>query len=116
MPVNADVAIRIDITFNSGALNSGPKNELTLEEWNTIECVYAGTFIPTGNTLNNVTDYAAQYWTSDVDPNNSNQALTWNISTHSNAGGGTSSYTKNQQKPVRLAQNYIPLTITTTSK
>ena len=119
MPDNfsaSELTSQTGITFNSGALNSGPKNELTLEEWNTIECVYAGTFIPTGNTLNNVTDYAAQYWTSDVDPNNSNQALTWNISTHSNAGGGTSSYTKNQRKPVRLAQNYIPLTITTTSK
>ena len=107
------------ITWNSGAQNSGgPKNTWTLEEWNTIANIYSGTFLPVSNTLNGVSGTMAQYWTSSNGANNSGTtAQTFNVSINSNAGGGVSSnQSRDQNKLVRLAQNYIPLTITTTSK
>ena len=103
------------ITVNPGGSSTGPNNTFTLDQWNTIECVYAGTFIPTRNTLTGVDDNMSQYWTSSLDPNNSNQAQTWNVSVKSTAGGGTGFYSLDQRKPVRLAQNYEPLVISGSS-
>ena len=103
------------ITVNPGGSNNGVKNTFTLEQWNTIECVYAGTFIPTRNTLNGVDENMSQYWTSSVSTDNPNEVRTWNVSVKSTAGGGTGSYPKDNRKPVRLAQNYEPLVISGSS-
>ena len=102
------------ITWNSGAQNSGgPKNVWTLNEWNTIANVYAGTFLPAKNTLcNSGTSSMSQYWSSEADASNSDNANTSNVSINSAQAGGSGSTAKSTLRLVRLAQDYIPLTIT----